>query len=182
MPIVNCHVCQRSFSVPPNRVLRGWGKYCSRACQHRDMKRGEMRPCDYCGREIYRRPCDARKSRVNRYFCNKSCRCAWANTQRAREKHPNWTNGHATYRAALIRADTRPFCRRCRLTDERVLAVHHIDGDRNNNDLRNLTWLCHNCHHLIHHYDDERVAFISVQGEEAGPSVAPASQRTEVRG
>lgn len=34
-------------------------------------------------------------------------------------------------------------------TDENIV-VHHIDGDRENNDLENLAPVCLNCHHAIH--------------------------------
>lgn len=42
-------------------------------------------------------------------------------------------------------------CFRCRVSDIRVLAVHHADENRTNNGVENLIWLCHNCHYLIHH-------------------------------
>jgi predicted HNH restriction endonuclease len=32
----------------------------------------------------------------------------------------------------------------------RVLAVRHIDQNHKNNNVENLAWLCHNCHHLVH--------------------------------
>lgn len=47
-------------------------------------------------------------------------------------------------------------CTLCKTEDSRILAVHHIDKNRRNNDLKNLIWLCHNCHFLVHHYDVER--------------------------
>jgi hypothetical protein len=40
-----------------------------------------------------------------------------------------------------------------------MLAVHHLDEDRANNAVDNLVWMCHNCHHLIHHYPEESTAF-----------------------
>jgi len=30
--------------------------------------------------------------------------------------------------------------------DERILEVHHVDENRNNNDINNLKILCPNCH------------------------------------
>jgi hypothetical protein len=159
MPEVNCRTCGRAFVVKPNRLRRGWGAYCSKPCQYRGQVTGETKKCDYCGKDVYRKQADLRKSTSGRHFCDRRCRCAWANTQRARENHPNWTNGQATYRTALLRSSQEPLCGRCGLTDPRVLAVHHLDGDRANNDLRNLTWLCHNCHYLVHHFPDERAAF-----------------------
>jgi predicted HNH restriction endonuclease len=41
-------------------------------------------------------------------------------------------------------------CLLCKEKDKRVFAVHHVDGNHKNNKVSNLTWLCHNCHHLVH--------------------------------
>lgn len=30
--------------------------------------------CNYCGKEIYRRPCEIRKNKTGRFYCNKECR------------------------------------------------------------------------------------------------------------
>jgi predicted HNH restriction endonuclease len=38
--------------------------------------------------------------------------------------------------------------------------VHHIDKDRTNNTLKNLAWLCHNCHYLVHHDKLEMQRFL----------------------
>ena len=31
---------------------------------------------------------------------------------------------------------------------------------RKNNSVSNLIWLCHNCHHLVHHYKNETKNFM----------------------
>ena len=51
--------------------------------------------------------------------------------------------------------------RLCKTVDTRVLAVHHIDGNKKNNVVDNLAWLCNNCHHLVHHYPDEFKKFMA---------------------
>jgi 5-methylcytosine-specific restriction endonuclease McrA len=61
----------------------------------------------------------------------------------------------------MLRSGPEPVCRHCGLTDARVLSVHHLDSNRSNNRLDNLIWLCHNCHYLIHHHDDEREALMA---------------------
>ena len=53
-------------------------------------------------------------------------------------------------------------CNFCRVSDARILAVHHIDGNRENNKLENLAWLCHNCHYLVHHFDQEKRKFMEM--------------------
>jgi len=50
-----------------------------------------------------------------------------------------------------MRTEERQICVGCGMRDIRILAVHHLDHNRENNDPSNLTWVCFNCHHLIHH-------------------------------
>jgi len=118
-----------------------------------------MRQCHTCGKEIYRRQADIRKSKSQLFFCDHRCRAIWTNQLRAGENHPNWKGGENAYRDILLRSGAILVCARCGTEDERVLAVHHCDGNRSNNSVENLSWLCHNCHYLIHHYPDERARF-----------------------
>jgi predicted HNH restriction endonuclease len=48
----------------------------------------------------------------------------------------------------------------CGKDDKRIIAVHHIDKNRSNNKLKNLAWLCYNCHFLVHHYSEIREKFL----------------------
>jgi 5-methylcytosine-specific restriction endonuclease McrA len=41
-------------------------------------------------------------------------------------------------------------CKICGFDDLNVLCVHHIDGNRKNNDISNLEILCANCHFKMH--------------------------------
>jgi AbrB family looped-hinge helix DNA binding protein len=45
-------------------------------------------------------------------------------------------------------------CSSCGSTENLVL--HHIDGNRENNDLRNITLLCKLCHEKTHGFRDEQ--------------------------
>jgi predicted HNH restriction endonuclease len=46
-------------------------------------------------------------------------------------------------------------CVLCKVSDKRILAVHHKDNNRKNNKVENLVWLCHNCHILVHHFGED---------------------------
>lgn len=59
------------------------------------------------------------------------------------------------YRSILTHSKVLAVCKLCKNKDKRVLAVHHLDRQRSNNKVENLLWLCHNCHHLVHHYNIE---------------------------
>ncbi len=151
MPLVNCKQCSKSFKVKPNRIKRGWGKYCSRECQFADMHNGQTFACATCGNSVYRTPKEQRSSRSGRFYCNKSCFAKWKNKLWAfGEDHFNWKDGEASYRNAMLRSKKKPQCSGCKNNELRVLVVHHIDENRKNNDLKNLQWLCRNCHYLIH--------------------------------
>jgi hypothetical protein len=78
----------------------------------------------------------------------------------------------------MLRSGRPQVCERCGLTDERLLTVHHLDEDRTNNRLDNLSWLCPNCHYLIHHFEDEREAFMAERAERPA-SIATAHASTD---
>jgi hypothetical protein len=72
---------------------------------------------------------------------------------RVSENHGNWSNGQATYRDRLKKSKQKRECQKCGIADKRVLIVHHKDKNRSNNEIENLTWLCCNCHYLVHHHE-----------------------------
>lgn len=150
MPQAKCQVCNHEFYVKPSHKKMGWGKYCSAKCRTKSQYIGENVKCHVCQKEIYRSPSQIKHSKSGKFFCNKQCQTKWRNNLFSREKHPNWSGGVGSYRNFLKRKSKKPACVACGIPDERVLSAHHIDHDRKNNRLSNLTWLCMNCHHLVH--------------------------------
>lgn len=155
-----CLICGNKFYAKPSHKAKGWGKYCSKICQYQGQKTGRIVPCSICATEVYKTKNNQSRSLSGRYFCGKSCQTVWRNTQYAGDKHKNWTTGKASYRVTLLRSGRNKVCGRCKLSDMRVLAVHHKDKNRDNNNLSNLMWLCHNCHYLVHHDKTESVGFV----------------------
>jgi hypothetical protein len=146
-----CKVCGKVFFVKRYHARKGWGKYCSRKCHAKAQKIGKFVECDYCGKKIYRTPKDFRRSKSKKFFCSVSCHCSWENENvRCGENAPNWVAGHNVYRRLLKRSGFKEKCSKCGIVDKRVLAVHHKDGNRKNNSLENLEWLCRNCHCIVH--------------------------------
>lgn len=74
----------------------------------------------------------------------------WKNSERSGVNHHLWNGGTSTYRRLKEQSGDKIVCEHCGLKDKRVLVVHHIDHDRQNNELDNLQWLCRNCHYLAH--------------------------------
>lgn len=162
MPIVNCVVCAQGFYIKPNRLLKGWGKYCSRQCNYKGQRTGTVFKCHICGKETYRNTAAQSRSKSQKYFCSKSCQTVWRNSEIfTRDNHANWKGGESSYREFMRRTSADKLCAKCKTNDFRVLAVHHKDRNRQNNNPSNLIWLCHNCHHLVHHYAQESEGFLT---------------------
>lgn len=148
-----CKICGKEFYVKEFHAKKGWGKCCSIKCRSKAQIKGKWVECSNCGKKIWRTPKDFRRSRNKKFFCSVNCHCTWENKNvRYGINAPNWISGKYAYRALLKRANMVERCRRCGNRDKRVLTVHHKDGNRRNNKIENLEWLCRNCHCIIHCY------------------------------
>jgi hypothetical protein len=165
MPVILCLICGDNFYGKPSHIAKGWAKVCSRDCLYILQKTGKVVACDQCGKDTYKDKATLRRSDSNKFFCNKSCQTIWRNKLYTKEKHANWTTGISSYRRILLREGRPLICIKCNNNDSRILAVHHRDKNRNNNDVNNLVWLCHNCHYLVHHYKAESRGFIDLNIE-----------------
>ncbi len=155
MPQVRCKICDKEFYAKPSHLKRGWGLYCSRECQHKSLLKGKFVSCVICKKKTWRIPRDLRKSRSKKFFCSKSCQTIWRNRYYSGPKHPNWKGGdHVEYRKLLAQNGITPACKICGQKDKRVLIVHHKDKNHRNHKIDNLVWLCLNCHHLVHNYNE----------------------------
>lgn len=150
MSIVKCKVCSKEFKVKPFWLKRGWGKFCSKSCQYFSQRNGQIVECFTCGKQVYKSQRKINHSKSGKYFCSKSCQTLWRNSEYSGERHPNWNGGIYSYRDILKR-HKEEICSLCHTIDKRILAVHHIDRNRKNNNIENLVYLCHNCHYLVHH-------------------------------
>jgi hypothetical protein len=80
-----------------------------------------------------------------------ACHCSWENKNvRCGINAPNWISGENVYRDLMDRNNIPYKCARCGISDKRVLVVHHKDGNRRNNDIKNLERICCNCHAILH--------------------------------
>lgn len=157
MALTACLICTKIFYTKPSHKKRGWGKYCSILCRNKSQLKGKIVKCFICDKDLYRSPKDLRSSGSNKFFCNKSCQTIWRNTILfSGENSTNWKHGKSAYRQILKRANRKEICTLCQTTDKRILIVHHRDRNRYNNKVENLIRLCHNCHYLVHHYNDEQ--------------------------
>lgn len=151
MPILNCKRCKKEFYAKPSHQKMGWGLYCSNKCSFASRRSGRDVSCEICGKLIYRSLRELAHSKGKKYFCNKSCFAVWKNTNMFfGDKSPRWIDGKGSYRQAMLRNNKPKECRDCGIKNIKVLVTHHIDSNRKNNKQENLTWLCRNCHYLVH--------------------------------
>jgi len=150
-----CEICGKSFTAKPSYIKKGWGRFCSPKCQYKSYLKGKFVNCEICGKTVWRAPRKIKHSKSGKFFCNKSCQTLWRNKEFSGMRHANWKNGESVkYRERMTHSRVPQICNVCKNQDTRVLAVHHLDKNRRNNNLDNLAWVCHNCHYLIHHYSD----------------------------
>lgn len=145
---LKCCVCNKEF----NRELkfyninlkRGNQLYCSKDCQMKRQKTGTVEHCAFCNKEIYVTPKRKEKSCSGLVFCSHSCSASYFNpiVKYKEDKCCFYRrNAFNTYehKCAICGWDR----------DERVLEVHHIDENRDNNGLANLIILCPICHKYL---------------------------------
>lgn len=152
MAVVACKICSKEFYAKPSWLKNGAGLYCSKNCQNLGRKKGKRVACFLCGKEVYKQVKALNTSA--RLFCSRKCSVFWHNAEFVEQKHGNWKQGSFAYKRILERSNTPACCALCGNSDREILLVHHIDKNRKNNTLKNLVWLCHNCHHLVHCYAD----------------------------
>lgn len=102
--------------------------------------------CAFCGKEIYRAPSRLTINKSGYFYCSRECGNLHKN--QLREQSGEWLDSKSYRKKAF---DVYPHvCKICGWDqDERILEVHHIDEDRENNTLNNLCILCPICHRKI---------------------------------
>lgn len=153
-----CASCGKSFSAQPHRFGSGRGKFCSRECQFKSMKRRKMIACKQCGNEFEDRQNPTRPQ----VFCSNKCK----NESRRGKNHPLYVDGKpreygfswkAQRKLALERDGHK--CAICGQGKYRLLRsslhVHHIipirlfDNHEQGNTIDNLITVCASCHRRV---------------------------------
>jgi len=145
-----CKLCENEFWVPKHVLLKSL--YCSRKCCDADSSAIEVE-CSLCHKKFLKDPCKIKVVKSGLFFCSRNCKDEGQQIDNGiTEIWPNhYGDGESSYR---IRA-FRKYGKKCSHkecgydADERMLDVHHIDSNRQNNKLDNLEVLCVWCHALI---------------------------------
>ena len=127
----------------------GYKLYCSKSCSNKGLVTGALLKCACCGKDVWKYKTQ-QDSKSGDYFCSHSCAAKINNTRcRLEKNHPGYTNGRSSYRSRAIKK-YGPICKICGYSNARVVVVHHIDKNRNNNKLKNLVVLCPTHHWEVH--------------------------------
>lgn len=141
-----CVVCGKDMWVPKHRLTK---KSCSVECNVIYSKRNQVTlSCDLCGKEFKLAKNKAKLGKTGLKFCSRECKDKAQRVEIGMIKPAHYKTGINSYRDQAFRLYGK-VCNKCGYNkDERMLDVHHIDGDRENNDKDNLIVYCVWCHAL----------------------------------
>jgi hypothetical protein len=131
-------------------------KFCSKECFNNFRINQIELTCHSCGRNYTRPPSKAYgRSKNNVSFCSNECKFSMQTLDcpdaPALPSHYGKSDGRgANYRKrASIKSKIMIGCG-CGEKREYLLVIHHIDGNRTNNQQENLECVCANCHIIRH--------------------------------
>ncbi len=160
MDEVLCNFCGKKHKRKKSQLRLSKKHYCSGDCSSKARRNGKSLQCFICKKIIYKSLKDLKNSKSKKYFCSTICSNKWIGKQQRSNNHPNWKGGMSSYKNILKRTKNEKKCFLCNKNDVRILCVHHIDKNRKNNNIKNLTWLCRNCHFLVHNYSKDYDFFL----------------------
>lgn len=140
--------CGSEFLAAPHRKT----KFCSQQCQgkYKSIENSSTVCCATCGTTITRANSKVDIGKHGHNFCSRGCKekaqSIEGNIPEIRPSH--YRDGKSKYRHRAFKAKGI-ICVKCGYNeDDRMLDVHHIDGNRANGGLENLEVLCVWCHAL----------------------------------
>lgn len=146
---IKCLNCEHEWEASPQTTIYSDYKH---KCPNCGNKKGQYFNCAYCGKKIYRSLSKIKKNKSGHFYC--SYECGNLHKNQLRKESGEWDNS-LNYRLRAFE-NYEHKCAVCGWEeDERVLEVHHIDENRENNYLDNLIILCPICHRklTLHLYD-----------------------------
>lgn len=144
---VECDVCLTIFTRQ-KRLLKD--HTCTSQCNSLMHGNSVELICDHCNSIFIRSNSKLLGSKSGKYFCCRKCKdTAQSYMAEIQPAHYNTGTGIHTYRDKAFKTYL-PICAVCGFSNKAALEVHHIDRNRNNNNIDNLRILCANCH-LIEH-------------------------------
>lgn len=149
---IKCNYCGHIWNiVPHNKLYRSTKFYCPNCGEYANKKQNYSFECAYCKKPIKRVKSDIAKNISGNFYC--SIDCGNKHKNEIRKNNGEW-DIIKDYRAKAFQ-EYEHKCTVCNWDeDDRILEVHHIDENRENNAIDNLIILCPTCHRKLtsHHY------------------------------
>ena len=154
-----CLYCNKWYQAKVQELNRGKreknlkGQFCSIKCG--SMYYGTQRikenncKCPICHDMFYRSPSKLKKSKSKKYVCSRKCQNIAQTLALGLLPNSRYKDGICTYKDKAFKY-YGAMCAVCGLTERSILLVHHKDGDRKNNSIKNLEVLCFNDHGRRH--------------------------------
>jgi hypothetical protein len=136
-----CFSCKKEFISKKSPTSPQ--KFCSRQCCAEVKKKTIERTCHECKKIFYITPFRLAEGSGRGTFCSRKCLLEKWNRNSINAQCPG------SYRQNAWKIFEKR-CYDCGIKDERVLLIHHIDGNRKNGLIENLIPICHNCHAIRH--------------------------------
>lgn len=145
-----CSYCKNQLYRKPSYLKRYSKVFCGKTCQtanEKDQSKKVQVNCSHCSKEISKTQSQLRASKTGLSFCDNQCKNTYIS------RNSRWSGNPFDYRSRkkyLIEHSGKA-CQNCSYNeDERMLDVHHNDGDHQNNDWSNLRVVCVWCHQKHH--------------------------------
>ena len=163
-----CTVCSSSIYRRPSEIKKNDGRvFCSQVCYGIFCRK--EKPCIVCGVAVL--------AGKNKKTCSRAC----ANKHRSGMKYAgSRPHDKVVYQRGLklrLLENRGRACERCGYDKYQILHVHHIDRNRNNNDLANLALICPNCHAEEHYFQNSWLTnkYLTNTGRRGGVGLSHSS-------
>jgi len=152
-----CLECGEVFLARATWVDQDKVKFCGVKCRAASKVTKVSISCDLCGVAFQRTPSKLSNSKSGKNFCSRECKdTAQSVDGGVMEIMPShYGNGRRVYRARAFKEYAHK-CADCGYDKyKRILQVHHIDNDREHNEVSNLVILCPTCHNTRHYVNED---------------------------
>ena len=123
--------------------------FCSKKCVDDHKRNGSKLKCKRCGKEFYRRFGEQRKAKT--FFCSRLCR---DKNRMELAKPTTYLKDNARHKHRIVAEN------KLGRALKKGEIVHHLDGDKHNNDPDNLRIFVNQAEHARYHFSGKHKCFV----------------------